>query len=247
MGSVVFDCDSTLSAIEGIEHISAAHRAEIEALTRAAMDGGAPLEAVYGRRLDLVQPDRTTVERLTAAYVAALTPDAREVVAALLAEGIAVRVVSGGLLPAVQGLAVELGLDEGDVAAVDVTFDSRGAYTGFDATSPLARSGGKTEVLTRWRATLPAPIMMVGDGATDAEARTAVDLFVAYCGVVERPAVAAEADFVVRSASLAPVLALALDRAPTDSAFAELYDKGRSLLEQDVPRDLEPEPRGERV
>jgi len=247
MGSVVFDCDSTLSAIEGIEYISADHRADIEALTREAMDGTTPLEAVYGRRLDLVRPDRTTVERLVAAYIEGMTPDARDVVGALLSDGVAVRVVSGGLLPAVRGLALELGLTEGDVAAVDVRFDSGGAYAGFDATSPLARSGGKTELLAAWRPTLPAPIMMVGDGATDAEARDAVDVFVAYCGVYERPAVVAAADYVIRTESLAPVLALALDRPPADPAFAELYERGRSLLERSGSPESEPEPRKERV
>jgi phosphoserine phosphatase len=210
MGSVVFDCDSTLSAIEGIEYISADHVAAVEALTREAMDGFTPLESVYGRRLDLVRPDRATIDRLTSAYIDTLTEDASEVVTALIAEGIRVRVLSGGLLPAVRGLAQELGLGPGDVAAVDVLFGADGSWRGYDAASPLARAGGKAEVLGGWRATMPAPIMLVGDGATDAEAKDAVDVFVAYCGLVERPVVVAAADAVIRSVSLAPVLALAL-------------------------------------
>jgi phosphoserine phosphatase len=247
MGSVVFDCDSTLSAIEGIEYISADHVAAVEALTREAMEGLTPLESVYGRRLDLVRPDRATVDRLTSAYIDTLTEDAREVVAALIAEGIRVRVLSGGLLPAVRGLAQELGLGPGDVAAVEVMFEADGSWRGYDAASPLARAGGKAEILGGWRATMPAPVMLVGDGATDAEAKDAVDVFVAYCGLVERPVVVAAADAVVRSVSLAPVLALALGAPPTDPGRLKLYEKGRSLLLTDAAYEDQPEPRKQRA
>jgi phosphoserine phosphatase len=247
MGSVVFDCDSTLSAIEGIEYISADHVAAVEALTREAMEGLTPLESVYGRRLDLVRPDRATVDRLTSAYIDTLTEDAREVVAALIAEGIRVRVLSGGLLPAVRGLAQELGLGPGDVAAVEVMFEADGSWRGYDAASPLARAGGKAEILGGWRATMPAPVMLVGDGATDAEAKDAVDVFVAYCGLVERPVVVAAADAVVRSLSLAPVLALALGAPPTDPGRLKLYEKGRSLLLTDAAYEDQPEPRKQRA
>jgi hypothetical protein len=74
----------------------------------------------------------------------------------------------------------------------------------------------------------------VGDGATDLEARPAVDAFAAYMGVAFREAVAAGADFVLRDASLAPVLALAADDADrarlADSPYAELLAGGDRLL-----------------
>jgi hypothetical protein len=38
------------------------------------------------------------------------------------------------------------------VAAVDIHFDEDGGYRGFDEHSPLARSGGKREVMRLWRA-----------------------------------------------------------------------------------------------
>ena len=46
-----------------------------------------------------------------------------------------------------------------------------------------------------------APLVMVGDGATDAEARRpgAADVFIGYGGAVRRPAVAAAADWYVLS------------------------------------------------
>ncbi|MBI4545890.1 MAG: hypothetical protein HY703_11890, partial [Gemmatimonadetes bacterium] len=63
-GAVLFDCDSTLSAIEGVEELAAAHRAEVVALTESAMRGQVPLEQVYARRLELARPTRERVAEL---------------------------------------------------------------------------------------------------------------------------------------------------------------------------------------
>ena len=230
-GSVIFDCDSTLSAIEGIDDLAHARREEITRLTESAMRGEIALEDVYARRLDLVRPTRAQVETLGERYVQMLVTDARETVAALLTEGIEVRVMSGGIRQAVITLALAVGLSEQAVAAVDVYFDSKGEYAGFDDRSPLARSGGKRTVLERWLPELPRPIMLVGDGATDLEARPPADLFVAFTGVVERLAVVEAADEVVRTPSLAPILVLALGGVPPrDPAARELFELGRSLM-----------------
>jgi phosphoserine phosphatase len=226
---VVFDCDSTLSAIEGIDELGSERRAEIEALTEQAMRGAVPLEQVYGRRLDLIRPARDRMERLAAQYVERLVPDAEAVVRALHECGVAVRIMSGGLLPAVRRVADVLGIAHGDVAAVDVRFAEDGAYAGFDEMSPLARSGGKRTLLAQWR---EARTMMVGDGATDAEAADVADVFVAYAGVVEREAAVRAADVVVRSASLAPILPLALGgERPRSKDARALFERGVALLD----------------
>ena len=230
-GSVIFDCDSTLSAIEGIEELAADCRAEVSRLTEAAMQGDVPLEEVYGRRLALIQPTREQVQALGRRYIEAVIPDALDVVTALRHEGVDVRVISGGLRIAVCALARALGVPDHEVAGVDVHFDRHGRYVSFDADSPLTRSGGKREVVSSWAGTLPHPVMRVGDGATDLEVAPLVGLFVAFAGVVERPNVVAAADIVVRSLSLAPILPLALGGAPpTSSAARAIYDKGLALL-----------------
>jgi phosphoserine phosphatase len=229
--TVVFDCDSTLSAIEGVDELAGAHHAEVAALTDAAMRGEIRLEDVYGRRLALIQPTRAQVEALGTRYVDTLVPDARAVVAALRGAGVAVRVMSGGLLPAVLALGAALGLAADDVGAVAVTFDDEGRYLDYDAASPLARAGGKLALLAEWRRSLPGPVLLVGDGATDLEAAPAADLFVAFAGVVDRAAVTAHAPVVIRSNSLAPVYALALGATPPTAPDARaLYDRGRALL-----------------
>ncbi|HTK54373.1 MAG TPA: HAD-IB family phosphatase [Gemmatimonadaceae bacterium] len=226
--TVLFDCDSTLSAIEGIDELAVHCRPQVEQLTDAAMRGRIPLEEVYGRRLALVQPTREAVDALGREYVARLVPDAGETVAALQAAGVNVRIISGGLLPAVLAVARVVGVDATHVAAVDIRFNADGSYAGFDASSPLTVSGGKRSAIELWDVDRPA--MMVGDGTTDLEARPVVDLFVAFAGVVQRPNVINAADAVVRANSLAPVLPLALN--PDEllrSPHYSLYERGAAM------------------
>jgi phosphoserine phosphatase len=230
--TVILDCDSTLVAIEGIDELAGDVRDEVQALTDAAMAGEIALEEVYGRRLELIRPDRERVEALGEAYRSALVPDALETVEALCWLGKDVRIMSGGLRPAVESLARALGLRAAMVAAVGIEFDAEGGYAGFEQGSPLARAGGKAEQVRAWR--VPRPALMVGDGATDAEARPEVDAFVAYMGVVHRAEVADAADLVLSHRSLAPVLAIAAgerDRARLrGSRFDAILDRALELL-----------------
>ncbi len=230
--TVVFDCDSTLAGIEGIDELAGDRIAEVRALTDAAMRGDVPLEEVYGRRLEIIRPTREQIDALGRLYVERLVEDAADTVAALLWLGKDVRVISGGLLPPVAALARELGVPLQGVAAVDLSFDADGDYTGFDEASPLARSGGKAEVVRGWAVGRPA--LMVGDGATDLEARPEVDAFAAYMGVAYREQVADGADIVLLSPSLAPVLAIAAsegDRARLHaSRWAPLLERADALL-----------------
>lgn len=231
--SVLFDCDSTLTGLEGIDRL-AGDRPELAELTAAAMAGSLPLEEVYRQRLELVRPGRDAVARLAADYLAHAVEDAGAVIAALSRAGVHVHVVSGGLLSAVATFARALGLPPDSVHAVDVRFDEDGRYAGFDEASPLARSHGKEALVRELAPRLARPVMFVGDGITDLEAAPAVDLFVAYAGVIDRPAVSEAAPVVIRSRSLAPVLPLVLDAGEVAERDRALYEKGARLLESDV-------------
>lgn len=219
--------------MEGIDELAVSHGPAVAELTAAAMRGEVALQDVYARRLDIVRPTREQVSSLGEGYIAAIVPDARETLNALRSEGVAVRVISGGLRPAVISLARSLEIPEHAVWAVDVSFHPDGAYAGFDPLSPLARSGGKGELVGSWTADLERPVMMVGDGVTDLEVRPHVDLFVAFAGVTEREAVVKAADIVIRAKSLAPVVAIALGgEPPRDPAARRVFEKGMTLMEK---------------
>ena len=231
--TILFDCDSTLTRLEGIDRLGEG-RPELAELTDAAMSGRMRLEDVYRERLERVQPGRDAVARLAADYLEHVVEDAGPVIDALSRAGVAVHVVSGGVRSAVAYFAGALGLSPDAVHAVDVRFDEAGTYAGFDEGSPLTRSGGKAALIESLAPGLRRPVMLVGDGITDLEAASAVDLFVAYAGVVERAEVSDAAAVVIRSASLAPVLPLALDEAAVDAADLALYRKGLDLLSSHV-------------
>jgi phosphoserine phosphatase len=206
--TVVFDCDSTLTAIEGIDELARGNREEIAQLTSLAMSGALPLEEVYGRRLAIIRPTEAEVTAVGRKYVEQIVPGAERAVRGLLEAGVVVQILSGGLAPAVRVLARHLGLAHERVAAVDLRFGAGGEYTGFDAESLLARSGGKRRWLEQHGGSLPRPILLVGDGATDLEARPAVDAFAVFTGIVAREEIVRRADHVIPGPSLVNLLPL---------------------------------------
>jgi phosphoserine phosphatase len=183
--TIVFDCDSTLCALEGIDELAGANAEAVSELTRRAMDGEVPLDEVYGRRLDMIAPTRADLERVAARYVEELVPGVPELFRTLERAGKRLAIVSGGLRPAVLAVADALGVDHASVHAVDIHFDEKGAYAGYETDSPLARSGGKLDVLSTIAAGKGA-VALVGDGVTDLEALPAIARFIAWGGVVHR-------------------------------------------------------------
>ena len=216
--AVCFDCDSTLSRIEGIDELAARSGLgrEIAALTEAAMNGSLAIDAVYAERLAAVRPDQATVAWLGQRYVEELVPGAKETVDALHRLGKAVYVVSGGLLPAIRHLGRFLGIPAARVFAVPIQFDASGAYQSFDETSPLSRAEGKAMVCRRLAAQ-HAAIAMVGDGMTDVAARAAGAYVVGFGGVARRDAVARAADRYITEPSLTATLEVLLSADERDA------------------------------
>jgi phosphoserine phosphatase len=199
--TVILDVDSTISGIEGIDWLAARRGAvvakEVASLTDRAMRGEIALEDVYGERLAIVRPDRAGIDALSREYVAHIAPGCGEAVGRMASAGVDVRLVSGGLRPAILPLATYLGVLPEHLFAVDVTLDAHGEYTSFDETSPLATAGGKPFVVEAMRIRRPA--IAVGDGITDLAMRPAVDCFGCFTGFVRREQVVREADVVVAS------------------------------------------------
>ena len=199
---VCFDVDSTVITVEAIDELAAyaGARESVAALTAAAMGGGMDFRAALRARLALIRPSAAMVAAFQAAHAFKWTPGVRELIAALRARGAAVHLVSGGFAQMIAPLAAALALPPDAVHANVLRFDARGGYAGFDEDAPTSRDGGKREVLRRLREALPGPphdagpLVMVGDGATDLQARPPADAFIGYGGVVERPAVKEGAD-----------------------------------------------------
>jgi phosphoserine phosphatase len=207
---ICFDCDNTLSSIEGIDELARIRGPElfarVEALTAEAMNGKIRLEDIFGQRLEAIRPSAGDAAAVGRRYVESVEPAAKEAIASLAAAGWTPVIVSGGFSQAIRPLADYLGVAR--VEAVDLYFAPDGSYRGYDTSSPATRSGGKAEIISRLRSELaPERVVMVGDGVSDLETRPVVDLFIGYGGFAARERVMREAAAFVVSLAAVPALA----------------------------------------
>ncbi len=245
-GRVVFDCDSTLSVIEGINELAAMNGVpyEVAGLTRQAMGGEVPFEEVFGRRLDIIKPTKKQLAAVGKLYVSTLVEDAALVAMALQTLGVEVRIVSGGYREALEPVAEKLGIPMDHLHANDLYFTATGEYGGYDAANPLSSSGGKGVVIE----SLPRRphTLLIGDGASDAEVGCNVELFVGYGGVERRDAVHNVAPIYLHGESMAPLLVMAAGMAGCtkllgDLTFRPLVVKGLAILMREGSTDHRPE------
>lgn len=244
---VIFDCDSTLTAVEGIDVLARdpAVRSQIEALTRAAMEGEVNLSEIYGRRLAMLQPTHRQVHAIRSAYKQYVVADARELIHYLLSCGHDVYIVSGGLIEPVREFGIWLGVPPENIRAVEVEYDELSPewwlpdkkwerpYRSYQPT-PLADSAGKLGVVQNLLERRHGRRLLVGDGHSDLAARPAVDLFVGFGGVECRARVRDEADVFIECASLAAVSCLASGSDAIEgsegSALPSLVQRGLSQI-----------------
>jgi phosphoserine phosphatase len=207
---VFFDVDSTLVTIEGID-VLANGNPEIVRLTEAAMNGDVPLDQVYGKRLEIIRPTLADVEALGRRYVASMVDGAAEAIAELRTAGTDVHLVTAGIAQAIAPLAGNLGIAPRAVHAVPLQFDEAGNYVDFDRRSLLARPGGKELVVRAILSRAKGRAAFVGDGVSDLETKSVVDLFIGFGGVTVRERVRNEADVFVHEPSLRAVLPYLLE------------------------------------
>ena len=252
---IFFDCDSTLSTIEGIDELARLKGKEgrVGLLTNKAMDGELDLAEVYGKRLKAIKPTRAQLKAVEELYWATMVEDAKAVIAALQFLGLKVFIISGGLIDAVKGFGRRLGVDPAQIRAVELEYNelsgqwwryhepqAQQTKTYLDySEGPLTVSSGKSNIIQALAGEQAGRRMMIGDGSSDLAARDVVDMFVGYGGVVARDRVAAESDVFLRTPSLAAILPLAAGTKGWDlsrgTAYESVYLKGiRQALEAEL-------------
>lgn len=184
------DCDSTLSAIEGIDELArlkgAATFSQVQNLTNQAMNGEIPLASIFARRLELIRPTRDECLSIGEQYINTIDPAAARVIKEFLAEQWKVVIISGGLTPCIRPLADYLGI--ADLEAVNISFDANGRYQDFDRDAPSSRNGGKPILIKQYLAKFRnAFSLIVGDGISDLECAPVVNQFIACLTFVSRP------------------------------------------------------------
>jgi phosphoserine phosphatase len=218
---VVFDCDSTLSAVEGIDLLAKRHgvKNQVEKMTHNAMNGHTSFAEMLNSRLELVKPIREDLYWLGQQYIKKTLPGTKKLISDLKKSGKDVYIISGGFEAAIRIFANHIGVDESHVFCNVLIFDDEGQYIGFDEKNPLAKNHGKRIVLTEL-AKLGSS-MFVGDGITDLEGKDVVDLFVGFGGVKIREIVKKEADIFVAEKTLKLIAKIALGK--------DIFDKSATI------------------
>jgi len=209
-GLVVFDCDSTLSQIEGVDELAGlkgpAVKQAVEKQTNAAMAGEIAIKDVFKARMDVIRPSLADCQNIGKLYIKHIEPTAKETIEELQRMGFTVAILSGGFYPVIQPLADFLKISI--IEAVPLFFNKDGSYSGFDEEYPTTRNGGKTEIIEALKNSLnPPKTIMVGDGISDLETKDAVNLFVGFGKFAERSTVKQKADeYIYSLAEIIPLL-----------------------------------------
>ncbi|MES2217484.1 MAG: HAD-IB family phosphatase [Pseudomonadota bacterium] len=234
--AIVFDCDGTLSRIEGIDELATQNGvgAKVKELTAHAMGETGLNESLYQQRLQLVQPTRAQVLALAQHYFEQRVVGIERLIQLFQQLGKSVYIVSAGLYPAVAGLGELLQVPAAHIFAVEIEFDAQGNYVDFNHTSPLANNQGKREIVAAIRQKHPA-IAYVGDGMNDLAVMPLVARFVGYGGAFYYEKVAEQCDFYIKSPSMMPLVPLILTAGEKEKLVGdglELYEQGELGIDE---------------
>jgi phosphoserine phosphatase len=202
---IAFDMDSTLINIECVDEIAAAagRRAEVAAITEAAMQGHiTDYKESLRQRVALLKG--VTLAHLEQVYTQRLqlNPGAQTLVRACQTAGLKTLLVSGGFTFFTDRIRALLGLDDTRANQLDI---QDGVLTGRMVDQPWGDicdgAEKRTKLLqacTQWGIN-PAQAIAMGDGANDIPMMQAAGLAVAYHA---KPAVRAVAHIGIQSGGL---------------------------------------------
>lgn len=188
---LVADMDSTMITVECIDELAdyAGIKAQIAAVTEAAMRGELDFEAALDARVALLEGlDETVIERCLAERVT-IMPGAVALVRTMKARGTLAILVSGGFTRFAEPVAGMIGFDR----AIANRLDIAGGVLAGTVVKPIVGSDAKLQTLMNAAAELDIGLeatLAVGDGANDLAMIRQAGLGVAYHA---KPIVAAAA------------------------------------------------------
>lgn len=199
----ILDFDSTLVQCEALDELARlclsghpdkqARMLELEHLTHRGMTGDLAFDASLSQRLRLFAATKSDIAKLTDYLITKISPSALEARDWFKANQNHLYVVSGGFEEYIIPVAERLHILPQHVFANRFLYDGE-QITGFDAGRPTSQQGGKAAQIGRLH--LPHPLIVIGDGFTDFEARAQglADEFWAYTENVNRAQITQKAD-----------------------------------------------------
>ncbi len=205
-GLIAFDMDSTLITIECIDELAdfAGRKAEVSAVTEAAMRGEIDYRESLRRRLALLAGlDARVLARVFGERLL-LSPGARELLEAAQNAGLRTAILSGGFTYFTERLRIELGFDFATSNELEI---SGGKLTG-RVVGDIVDAAAKGHHLARLTDELgfrKEQVIACGDGANDLLMMAQAGLSVAFHA---KPATRAKADMAINFGGLDSLLNL---------------------------------------
>jgi len=203
---VLFDFDSTLVSVEGLELLAdtiLANRDDkdevllaMSEITKLGMEGKIPFNESLKRRIETMsvtqESIQTTIRRITSLLSNSIEPN----IEFFHSHHEHVHILSGGFEEFIIPTVASLHIKPSRVYANTFMFDESGCFVGIDTDRHTAQENGKVRVVESLA--LSGTIIVVGDGYTDYQIKESgnADYFIAYTENIKREPVVAVADFV---------------------------------------------------
>lgn len=199
--AICFDVDSTVITEEGIDVLATSLGVgdAVSKLTASAMGGTTLFQNALKARLDLIKPSIENLENVQKEHPLQFTPRLEALIEILHKKGKNIYLVSGGFRQMINPIALQLGISINNIYANNLFFTEDGEYNGFDTNEPTSKDGGKAKVVQELIDKYDYKcVIMIGDGATDMQARPPAKAFIGYGGIIEREKVKNGADWFIK-------------------------------------------------
>ncbi|PBC26214.1 phosphoserine phosphatase isoform X1 [Apis cerana] len=187
--AVTFDVDSTVIQEEGIDELAkfCGKENDVISLTNRAMQGDMTFRQSLEERLNIIKPNLMQIKQFLASHPIKLSPGIKTLVTTLQNHKKQIFFISGGFHSLIAPVATSLNIPLENIFANKLKFYYTGEYAGFDENQPTAENGGKVKVIKYLKNKKELKtIVHIGDGSTDLETTSIVDLFIGYGGNVIR-------------------------------------------------------------
>jgi HAD superfamily phosphoserine phosphatase-like hydrolase len=205
--NIILDFDSTLVTIEGIDKLAKLKNLETEVtkITNQVMSGEINTELAFTKRLEIIKPNYKDLNLVSKLYLNNITEGAKNFINRHR-NHTNIFVVSGGYKQAIIKTTNELGIEQKNVFANELLFDHNDNYIALNHTIPLWKTQGKNKVINDIKRNYPYKTILIGDGYSDLEAESTVDLFFCFTGVVHRKSVVEKSNYVLEHFDLINIL-----------------------------------------
>lgn len=204
---IYFDFDSTLIKAESLDLLGLRRGVgeKVAAMTKRSMNGEVPFADIFIEKMQLIAPTKNDLDLVAQECIGLIVEGAVKTMELLRALDKQVYILSANFHPMILPVARKLGLDEKNIIANEIFFDSDSNFSHFDINSFLSQDCGKAKVLQQEKQK-GGMLALIGDSVADWEAASEIDMFVGFGGVVQREKVFKESKYFVSSPSLLPAL-----------------------------------------